>query len=194
MRIILASASPRRRELLNQLGLEFEVIVSDVEEVITKTLPAEVVEELSYIKAKDVFDKTQGDVLVIGSDTVVAYENRILGKPRDMEDAKETLSLLSGNSHFVYTGVTLFKRECGEVTHKTFHEATRVEFYPMSREEIEWYVASGECSDKAGSYAIQGLGGRFVKSIEGDYNNVVGLPVSAIYAELKKLGIDIYKW
>lgn len=184
MRIILASASPRRRELLNQLGLEFEVIVSDVEEVITKTLPAEVVEELSYIKAKDVFDKTQGDVLVIGSDTVVAYENRILGKPRDMEDAKETLSLLSGNSHFVYTGVTLFKRECGEVTHKTFHEATRVEFYPMSREEIEWYVASGECSDKAGSYAIQGLGGRFVKSIEGDYNNVVGLPIARLYHEM----------
>lgn len=184
MRIILASASPRRRELLNQLGWEFEVIVSDVEEVITKTLPQEVVEELSYIKAKDVFEKTAGDVLVIGSDTVVAYENRILGKPRDEEDAKETLAALAGNSHYVFTGVTLFKREGEKVSHKTFHEATRVNFYPMTKEEIDWYVASGECSDKAGSYAIQGLGGRFVKSIEGDYNNVVGLPIARLYHEI----------
>lgn len=184
MRIILASASPRRRELLTQLGWEFEVIVSDVEEKITKTLPQEVVEELSYIKAKDVFEKTRGDVLVIGSDTVVAYENRILGKPRDEEDAKTTLLGLSGNSHYVYTGVTLFKREGEKVTSKTFHEATRVEFYPMTEEEINWYVSSGECSDKAGSYAIQGLGGRFVKSIEGDYNNVVGLPIARLYHEV----------
>ena len=184
MRIILASASPRRRELLTQLGWEFEVMISDVEEVITRTLPQEVVEELSYIKAKDVFDKTEGDVLVIGSDTVVAYENRILGKPRDVEDAKETLARLSGNSHHVFTGVTLFKREGETVTQKTFHEATRVEFYPMTGEEIDWYVASGECSDKAGSYAIQGLGGRFVKSIEGDYNNVVGLPIARLYHEI----------
>ena len=185
MRIILASASPRRRELLTQLGWEFEVMISDVEEVITRTLPQEVVEELSYIKAKDVFDKTEGDVLVIGSDTVVAYENRILGKPRDVEDAKETLARLSGNSHHVFTGVTLFKREGETVTQKTFHEATRVEFYPMTGEEIDWYVASGECSDKAGSYAIQGLGGRFVKSIEGDYNNVVGLPIARLYHEVQ---------
>ena len=185
MRIILASASPRRRELLTQLGWEFEVMISDVEEVITRTLPQEVVEELSYIKAKDVFDKTEGDVLVIGSDTVVAYENRILGKPRDVEDAKETLARLSGNSHHVFTGVTLFKREGETVTQKTFHEATRVEFYPMTKEEIDWYVASGECSDKAGSYAIQGLGGRFVKSIEGDYNNVVGLPIARLYHEVQ---------
>ncbi len=184
MRIILASASPRRRELLTQLGWEFEVIVSDVEEIITKTLPQEVVEELSYIKAKDVFEKTEGDVLVIGSDTVVAYENRILGKPRDEEDAKETLGRLAGNSHYVFTGVTLFKREGENVTSKTFHEATRVEFYPMSKEEIDWYVSSGECGDKAGSYAIQGLGGRFVKSIEGEYNNVVGLPIARLYHEM----------
>lgn len=184
MRIILASASPRRKELLTQLGWEFEVMVSDVEEIITKTLPQEVVEELSFIKAKDVFDKTEGDVLVIGADTVVAYENRILGKPRDEEDAKETLARLSGNSHYVFTGVTLFKREGAKESSKTFHEATRVEFYPMTEEEINRYVASGECSDKAGSYGIQGLGGRFVKSIEGDYNNVVGLPIARLYHEV----------
>ena len=184
MRIVLASASPRRRELLTQLGWEFEVIVSDVEEVITKTLPQDVVEELSYIKAKDVFDKTEGDVLVIGSDTVVAYENEILGKPRSVEDAKETLGRLSGNSHYVFTGVTLMKRVGENVMSKTFHEATRVEFYPMTEEEIDWYVSSGECGDKAGSYAIQGLGGRFVKSIEGDYNNVVGLPIARLYHEI----------
>lgn len=184
MRVILASASPRRRELLTQLGWKFEVIVSDVEEKITKTLPQEVVEELSYIKAKDVFDRTEGDVMVIGSDTVVAYENRILGKPRSVEDAKETLSRLSGNVHFVFTGVTLFLRKGDTEICKTFHEATKVEFYPMTGEEIDWYVASGECDDKAGSYAIQGLGGRFVKSIEGDYNNVVGLPIARLYHEV----------
>lgn len=184
MKIILASASPRRKELLARLGWEFEVMVSDVEEIITKTLPQDVVEELSYIKAKDVFDKMAGDVLVIGSDTVVAYENRILGKPRSVEDAKETLGRLSGNIHHVFTGVTIFKREGDKVTSKTFHEATKVEFYPMTEEEIDWYVASGECADKAGSYAIQGLGSRFVKSIEGDYNNVVGLPTARLYHEV----------
>lgn len=186
MRIVLASASPRRRELLSLLGWEFEVIVSDVEEIITKTLPRDVVEELSYIKAKDVFDKTEGDVLVIGSDTVVAYEDKILGKPRDRGDARETLTKLSGNSHYVYTGVTLFQRRSGKVSVKTFHEATRVEFFPMSEEEIVWYVNTGECDDKAGSYAIQGLGGRFVKSIEGDYNNVVGLPIARLYHEVER--------
>ena len=184
MRIVLASASPRRRELLTQLGWDFEVIVSDVEEIITKTLPQEVVEELSYIKAKDVFEKTEDDVLVIGSDTVVSYEDRILGKPADRKDAEATLAKLSGNSHYVYTGVTLFRREGGKVTAKTFHEATRVEFFPMSEEEITWYVGTGECDDKAGSYAIQGLGGRFVKSMEGDYNNVVGLPIARLYHEV----------
>lgn len=183
MRIVLASASPRRKELLTQLGWEFEVIVSDVEEVITKTLPCEVVEELSYIKARDVFEKTEGDVLVIGSDTVVAFGDKILGKPRDRKDAGETLAMLSGNSHHVYTGVTLFRREGEHVSSKTFHEATRVDFYPMSPEEVDWYVSTGECDDKAGSYAIQGLGGRFVKSIEGDYNNVVGLPIARLYHE-----------
>lgn len=183
MRIVLASASPRRRELLAQLGWEFEVIVSDVEELITKTLPCEVVEELSYIKAKDVFEKTEGDVLVIGSDTVVAYGDKILGKPKDRQDAAETLAMLAGNGHHVYTGVTLFKREGEQVSSKTFHEATGVEFYSMTPEEIAWYVGTGECDDKAGSYAIQGLGGRFVKSIEGDYNNVVGLPIARLYHE-----------
>lgn len=151
MRIVLASASPRRRELLSQLGWEFEVIVSDVEEVITKTLPCAVVEELSYIKAKAVFEKTEGDVLVIGSDTVVAFGDRILGKPRDRQDAAETLAMLSGNRHHVYTGVTLFERKGGDVKVKTFHEATGVEFYPMTQEEIVWYVSTSECDDKAGS-------------------------------------------
>lgn len=183
MRIILASASPRRKELLAQLGWEFEVIVSDVEEQITKTLPQEVVEELSFVKAKDVFEKVEGDVLVIGSDTVVAYEDKILGKPRNRQEAQETLEQLAGGSHYVYTGVTLFKREGTGVSTRTFHEATRVEFYPMTREEIMWYVGTGECDDKAGSYAIQGLGSRFVKSIEGDYNNVVGLPIARLYHE-----------
>lgn len=185
MRIILASASPRRRELLSLLTPRFEVIVSDIEERITGTLPQEVVEELSYCKAKAVFEQTAGDVLVIGADTVVAYQEQILGKPENKDRAREMLSMLSGNTHRVYTGVSLFIRREGQESCKTFHEVTEVLFYPLQPSELEWYVNSGECEDKAGSYGIQGLGCRFVKGIKGDYSNVVGLPVARLYHELQ---------
>lgn len=185
MRIVLASASPRRKELLEQLGLEFEICVSDVEEKITESIPSKVVEELSAQKAEAVFVQTQGDVLVIGADTVVAWEGEILGKPTSPEHAAQMLQNLQGKEHQVYTGVTLYKRIDGRVEHKTFSECTGVKFYPMTEAEINWYVESREPMDKAGAYGIQGLGARFVEQISGDYNNVVGLPIARLYQELK---------
>ena len=193
MKIILASASPRRRELLAQIGLDFEVKVSQVEERTTASLPEQVVEELARQKAEAVLETLEEDsedFLIVGADTVVAIEGQILGKPADRIQAIEMLKRLSGRCHEVYTGVTLLYRpgsrrreEC--VRQKVFHESTRVYFYPLSVEEITAYVDSGECMGKAGAYGIQGIFARYVKGIEGDYNNVVGLPVSRLYQEAK---------
>ena len=210
--IILASASPRRKELLEQIGLEFEIIPAKGEEVITKTAPHEVVMELSRQKALEVAGMVSGfsenhdeimtpqDMLVIGADTVVAAQNtsgamEILGKPKDEADAYRMLSMLSGKAHAVYTGVTLvFLDKNGKAGAYSFFEKTEVHMREMSDSEIKRYIATGEPSDKAGAYGIQGKCAVYIEKIDGDYNNVVGLPVSAIYAELKKLGIDIYKW
>lgn len=186
MKIILASASPRRRELLQQISLEFQIKVSDLEEKITKTLPHEIVEELSLQKALNVAEQLNQDkegFIVIGADTIVAVGNRIFGKPKDKEEAKEMLHTLQGNAHYVYTGITLCYGN--ENTH-TFHEATKVTFYAMSEKEIEEYVATGEPMDKAGAYGIQGIGAKYISHIEGDYNNVVGLPVGRLYQEMKQ--------
>ncbi len=193
MKIILASASPRRRELLAQIGLDFEVKVSQVEERTTASLPEQVVEELARQKAEAVLETLEEDsedFLIVGADTVVAIEGQILGKPADRIQAIEMLKRLSGRCHEVYTGVTLLyrpgsRREEEYVRQKVFHESTRVYFYPLSVEEITAYVDSGECMDKAGAYGIQGIFARYVKGIEGDYNNVVGLPVSRLYQEAK---------
>lgn len=187
MRIVLASASPRRSELLKQIGLAFEVIVSDVEEVITQSLPHCVVEELSVQKAEDVFSRLEGDTIVIGADTVVAMDGNILGKPRNREHAVEMLSMLQNKEHCVYTGVTVLGRKGEEVFRRTFSECTKVYFYPMTTEEVNWYVDTKEPMDKAGAYGIQGLGARFVKQIAGDYNNVVGLPIARLYQEIKDI-------
>lgn len=186
MKIILASASPRRKELLEQLGLEFEIRVSDVEEIVTENIPSKVVEELSAMKAEAVFRQTAGDVLVIGADTVVALDDKILGKPVDEKDAKDMLNSLQAREHFVYTGVTLCTRKGEQEQKESFSEGTQVTFYPMTEEEIDWYVNTKEPMDKAGAYGIQGIGGRFVERINGDYNNVVGLPIAGLYQELKK--------
>lgn len=187
MRVVLASASPRRKELLGLLGWEFEIRVSDVEELVTSSEPAMVVEELSSQKAKDIFAKEDGDVLVIGADTVVAHKNKILGKPKDDAEAVAMLKTLSGDSHEVYTGVTLCKRERGKESSVTFHECTEVTFYDLTEEDIQWYISTGDHRDKAGSYGIQSYGVRFVKSICGDYNNVVGLPVARLLAESRSM-------
>lgn len=202
MEIILASASPRRRELLTQMGLRFRICISDAEEMVTKKEPEEIVMELSERKAGAVADRILsgeavdmagaeiplGDLLVIGADTLVFLDKEQLGKPLDAPEACSMLSRLQGRCHQVYTGVTLFRIREGERSgRKQFYEKTRVEFYPMSRPEIEAYVETGEPFGKAGSYAIQGIGSKYIKRIEGDYSNVVGLPVARLYQELKNM-------
>lgn len=190
MKIVLASQSPRRRELLTQIGLEYEVCPSTVDEVINGTDPVEIVKDLSAQKAKDVANKkgeqqgTEG-LLVLGADTIVVYNNKILGKPKDEQDAAAMLSMLQGNTHSVYTGVTLIFLQNGKSELYSFAEETKVTMNPMTKEEISWYVSSKEPMDKAGAYGIQGLCARFIQKIQGDYNNVVGLPVGRIYQEIK---------
>lgn len=190
-KIILASASPRRKEILQRSGIEFSVIPSLGEEITAKTEPWEVVEDLSRAKAMSVLDKAGKGSLVIGADTVVAFKGKILGKPFNEEDAVKTLMMLQGNTHQVYTGVTVLYGKDGKWIPLTFHECTDVTFYPIDKEEIMHYVNSGEGMDKAGSYGIQGYFGSYVEKISGDYNNVVGLPAARLIYELKQLGIDI---
>ena len=191
-KLILASASPRRKELLKNLGYEFSIEVCDLDENSDKTKPCELVMDLAKTKAKAITDMHAGeDVVVIGADTVVANDCKILGKPRDLDHAKEMISSLQGKIHQVYTGVCLYWNDGKINRNLTFYEKTDVEVYPMTPEEIEAYVATKECVDKAGSYAIQGLFSPYIKGISGDYNNVVGLPVARIYQEIKKLGLVI---
>ncbi len=188
MKIILASASPRRKELLTQIGIPFEIRVSEVEEKVTTTVPAEVVQQLSGQKAEAVLAVCEEEeAVVIGADTIVACDGKILGKPKDAEDAVRMLRMLSGRSHEVYTGVTLvYKGERRESY--TFYEATTVHFAVMSDAEIQTYVDTRDPLDKAGAYGIQGFCARYITGIEGDYNNVVGLPVCRVYQELKRFG------
>ena len=193
IRILLASKSPRRKELLNRLLPDFEIVPAECEEIMTKTDPGDIVEELSLTKARWVFDKEKGpdsDLLVIGADTIVTFEGKILGKPKDEADAFNMLRMLSGKDHQVYTGVTLIRYErAGEETckTKTFHECTSVRFQELTDEEILNYIRTKDPMDKAGAYGIQGYASRFIPYIEGDYFNVVGLPVAALYRELKDL-------
>lgn len=194
MKIYLASVSPRRKELLRQVGLSFKVVPSTVEEKITKENPDEVVEELSYQKAVDVCGRLAAegkeDFVVIGADTVVSAWGKILGKPADKEEAARMLKDLQGGSHQVYTGVTLaWKYKDTASMYATFSECTDVTMYAMTDEEIQRYVDSGEPMDKAGAYAIQGLFAAHIQGICGDYNNVVGLPVGRLCQELKKRGL-----
>lgn len=186
MKLILASASPRRKELLGKVGMEFEIIPAKGEEKITKSLPWEVVEELSFQKAKEIADLQKEACIVIGSDTIVAKGEKIMGKPKNEAEAYEMLAEISGDCHQVYTGVTLIRTgECPKVI--TFAEKTEVFLYPMSKEEILAYIATGDPMDKAGAYGIQGDFAIHVKGIEGDYYNVVGLPIGKVYQELKQL-------
>lgn len=184
-RFILASASPRRKEILANAGFSFEIIVSDADENITEDLsPEKTVEELAKRKAMAVL-KDNEDAVVFGCDTVVAVDGKILGKPTDDEDAFNMLSMLSGKTHTVSTGVCICSKDKTEV----FSNTTEVEFYELSEETIRSYIASGECSDKAGSYGIQGFGNVLVKEIKGDYFSVMGLPVSQSARVLSGFGI-----
>jgi septum formation protein len=188
-KIVLGSASPRRSEILSQVGFEFEIIPSRKDEIITKEIPSEIVMELSLQKALDVKEQIRNDekykdALIICADTMVAHEKEVLGKPRDEEDAKRMLDLIQNQVHNVYTGVTIMGRVNGKEKIETFYSNTEVYMNPMNEDEIAEYVATGECIDKAGSYAIQGYGAKFIHKIVGDYYNVMGLPIEKIYNKL----------
>ena len=181
-KLILASGSPRRKDLLSTLNIPFEVIVSDIDEYIdyNNDLASEI-EKLSFQKAKAVFDNHQ-DSVVIGSDTIVILGDKVLGKPKDYDEARSMLRSLQNNTHKVLTAVTIMSKDNVE----TFHEIVEVTFNEMDEEEIEEYIKVNEVLDKAGSYAIQGEAAKFIKSVNGDYHAVIGLPLSEVYKRLKK--------
>ena len=209
LRLVLASASPRREELLRQIGFVAEILPSRVEEVVTRTEPNQVVMELSAQKAEEVAarlekneaaqtekcagsgEKASGERLtvIVGADTVVSIDGKILGKPADRDEAFVMLRSLQGRSHHVYTGVTLI---CNG-RKRTFASETEVEVYPMTEEEIEHYIDSKGPMDKAGAYGIQGSFASYIKGIRGSYTNVMGLPVGRLYQELKELLCSIGK-
>lgn len=185
IKVILASASPRRRELLMQVGIIPEIMPSHVEEAAVSTEPEAVVMELSALKAEDIAAsclEAEKHAVVIGSDTVVAVDGEILGKPRDEEDAVRMISMLQGRTHQVYTGVTMIFGDTLERV--TFAEKTDVHVYPMTDEQICRYIGTKESMDKAGAYGIQGAFAAYIKGISGDYNSVVGLPVGRVCQEL----------
>lgn len=186
-KIILASQSPRRKELLKKNDVPFSVYVTDADESVSEKLsPADLVRELSYRKAQSAAEAfLDENVLIIAADTVVALQDEIFGKPADEADARRMLSLLSAKAHSVFTGVTLAYVENKEVSYKKTVCETKVYFYPITEEEITEYIQTGEPFDKAGSYAIQGIASKFVEKIEGDFDNVVGLPVYAIFEDLQ---------
>ena len=187
MKYILASASPRRKELLTRAGFEFEVIPSSIEEKISKTTPMDIVMELAAQKAEDVFRRhRESDCVVIGADTIVVYQGEILGKPADKSEAYDMLSMLADRTHQVYTGVSLIISKRGNVHTRTFYESTDVTFCPICKEDLHAYVDSGDPLDKAGAYGIQGAFAIHVKRISGDFNNVIGLPICRLYQELMK--------
>lgn len=187
MHIILASASPRRTEILKLAGIKHQVIPSHCKEHIEKGLqPFEVVESLSYQKAIDVFEQHK-ESIVIGADTIVVIDNCILGKPHHEEEAIQMLSLLSHRTHQVITGVTIMAKDFI----KTFHEVTYVTIDELSQEQIKQYICLENVYDKAGSYAVQGNFCKFISKIDGDFYNVVGLPISKLYKELKEFHNEI---
>ncbi len=186
MKLILASASPRRKELLEKLGLPFFVQPAGGEERITQKSPAAVVMELSRGKAEEIAAQQTGDCIVIGADTVVAKDGKIMGKPRDAADARRMLRSIAGSSHQVYTGVTLIRTGAYPQS-VTFHEKTEVFLYPIPDMELDAYIASGDPLDKAGAYGIQGSFAVHVRGIAGDYCNVVGLPMGRLWQEMRKL-------
>ena len=187
MAMILASQSPRRRELLGQMGFSFTVRPAKGEELPHPELtPAQLVEELARQKALEVSAEAEADDVVVAADTVVAIDGKVLGKPHDKAQAAEMLSALSGREHTVYTGVAVRRGE----TLLVEHEATFVRFRPLTQREIDLYIQTGEPMDKAGSYGIQGYGALLVEGIRGDYFNVVGLPICRLGRMLAQVGED----
>jgi septum formation protein len=186
MRLVLASASPRRAELLTAAGFTFDVLPVDVDEQVRPDeRPADYVRRLASEKSARALERLPGSaaaVIVLGADTVVVVDEQVLGKPRDAHDAADMMSRLSGRSHQVMTGVSV-RTAANELIGV---DSSSVTFAPLTPAEIDWYVATGEGRDKAGAYAIQGLAGRFIPRVEGSYSNVVGLPIALIYGLLQK--------
>ena len=186
-KIILASASPRRREIMAQAGYEFEIMVSHKEEFYTSIEPDEIVKELALLKANDIADQIeQKNVAIVGADTVVAYAGKILGKPKTKEEAFDMIQSFQGDKHQVYTGIAVIEFD-EQGNKKITNEAVKTDVYvnPMSSEEIWNYIERDSVLDKAGSYGIQSGFACHIEKIEGDYFNVVGLPISKIYEVLK---------
>lgn len=198
-KIILASGSPRRKEILEQVGVKFSVVVSDQEEHITKSIPEDIVVELAEIKAKAVAKITEPGTIIIGADTMVAIDGQVLGKPRDDTEARAMLQMLQGNKHQVYTGVCAVIKDKevkgGAKDWKVirFSEKSEVWVHPLKRTQIEDYIATGEPFDKAGGYGIQGKFAIHIEKIVGDYYNIVGFPVARLYRILLEEGIDLLK-
>ena len=201
MQIILASKSPRRKEILEMLGVPFTILTADTDEHSTQTDPALLVEQLALQKAQDVQDlldaqdKLLPDTLIIASDTVVALNGEILGKPHDRADARRMIAGLQNTTHHVLSGIAFcYVDPQGNYKGAFSHASTAVHFGPMTEADIEFYLDSGEPYDKAGAYAIQGLAGRWIRGIEGDYFNVVGLPVNVMCDLcMQAFGIDLLR-
>ncbi|MDF2673945.1 MAG: maf protein [Clostridiales bacterium] len=188
-KIILASSSPRRIEILKNLGLEFDIIPSNYKEVIVNKLPEELVCYIARNKALEVSSRVKSGNLILAADTMVFVDNSVLGKPHTKDAAYTMLRSLSGRKHDVITGICLLSRDLNKIY--TDYEVTSVFFKELSDEEIWSYVSTGEPLDKAGAYGIQGFGGLFVKRIEGCYFNVVGLPIYKLYNGLREMGVNL---
>lgn len=186
---VLASASPRRKELLSQIGIKFRTCTSKKEEEIVRNLPEGIVKDLSYTKARDVYERGNRDAVVIGADTIVVVNEQVLGKPKDEQEAFEMIKMLQGGIHQVYTGVSIIWQQNNNTHVSSFYAMTEVELYYMNDDEIRNYISMAEPYDKAGAYAIQGYFARYVKGIKGDYNNVVGLPIGKLYQVLNSLNL-----
>lgn len=191
-RIILASSSERRKTLLAQVGVDCEVMPSEIDENAEANNPGELVEVLSSAKAENIAEQLDGDFVVIGADTVVVKDSAVYGKPSSEEEACQMLGSLQGDRHEVYTGVTLISVAGGEGLIDTFHVKTIVDMMPMTAEQISSYVESGEPMDKAGAYGIQGRGAAYIRDVAGDFFNVVGLPISTVLSRLENMGVNLY--
>ncbi len=192
-KIILASASERRQKLLEQVGINCEVIPSNIDEdSINGDNPGDLVEKLSAAKAENVAERLEGDFVIVAADTVVVKDSRVFGKPSDEKEAFEMLNSLQGNRHEVFTGVTLICVTGGEGLIDTFHVRTIVDMMPMTPKQINAYIQSGEPMDKAGGYGIQGRGAAYIRDVAGDFFNVVGLPISTVLSRLEHMGINLY--
>ncbi|MDF2510903.1 MAG: hypothetical protein K0S04_769 [Herbinix sp.] len=198
--IILASESPRRKEIMDTMGIRYKVITSNVEEAVEEKVPEEMVQAIARLKTAEVLKKQQQlypehqDVIILGADTMVFYGEHALGKPQDEQDAIRMLSMLSEDSHNVITGVSIIiANRYGFEERISFAVSTKVTVQPLTLEQILDYIATGEPMDKAGAYAIQGKFGIYIKEIAGDYYNIVGFPISKINEVLLQKGIDIKK-